>query len=602
MNPGSGLRSTLYGPPYSVERRPDPLSVIVAAVLLVASVATYVVGRRARAAGEEFAAKYELAMRRPEALAAARLEPSADQAAGVLAYTAVEDETGAVRWTGLTEEGREAWMRSLEKRGELLGAARDLALSAAAARPAWPAHRLLAAKLEYLAQRRAGGGGDVARWIVPMRAAIREAPAPGEWAFLVGAMLESWPRLGVADRAGLPVALKEAFRDPAMVGRAFPAAVAALGSEEAAKLVPEEPRLLRAMAEQRAAERDLAGAAAAWKRYDAAEKTARAEDLASLESRARMGDLDGVRLGCRGWVARHGVREVDTEEGRREVARVLELWPGDVEGDWRRDARGELARYFLDGRERAVAGEALARAVAALEGVPDPVRARVAVLAGDRYAWERLVENSEAAGTLEWTPFHLDLARAELAAGKPEAARAALARIAAAARTECAVLLTRREVTRAEKHAALTPGDDEAELAAAIAKTREQLAAVRELSPRGALPVCVDPEDDAKGALRVRLRAEEPVLLSWGWNDGRAGKGLAEGEVEILAPLAGLQGRAFLSARALAGASPKFVSAAIEASASSSWRLQAVAASEAPATQASVAGMAGMERLNSTKP
>ncbi len=573
-----------------------------AVVLLVASVGTYVVGRRARAAGEEFAAAYEVGVRRPEALAAARLEASADLAEGVLAFTAVEDETGAVPWTGLSDEAREAWLRSLARRGELLAAARDLALKAAASRPAWPAHRLLAAKLEFLVQRREGGTGDVTRWLVPMRAAVKQAPTPEAWAFLVGAMLESWPRLGAADRAGLPGALKEAFRDPSMVKQAFPMAVAALGGEEAAKLVPNEPKLLRAVAEQRAEAADLAGAAAAWKRYDAAESAARAEDLASLENRARMGDLDGVRLGCRGWVARHGIREVDTAEGRREVARVLELWPGDVEGDWRRDARGELVRYFLDGREASVEGEALVRAVAALEGVPDPVRARVAVLAGDRYAWERLIENSETAGTLEWTPFYVDLARAELAAGKPEAARAAVSRISAAARTECAVLLLRRDVARAERRAGGTAGDEEAELAAEIARTRGQLSAVRELSPRGALPVCVDPEEDAKGALVVRFSAAEPALVSWGWNDGRAAKGLAEGDVEIVAPLAGLQGRAFFSARALAGAAPTFVSAAIEPTASSAWRLQPVAASAPPATQASVAGMAGREKLNSTKP
>lgn len=573
-----------------------------AAGLLVASVGTYGAGWWARRPGEAFAAKYDLELRRPEALTAARLEPSADQAEGVLAGTAVDDEVGVVRWTGLNEKEREAWMRSLEKRNELLAAARALALSAAAARPAWPAHRLLAAKLEFLAQRRAGGTGEPARWLVPMRAAAKEAPSPWEWAFVAEAMLESWPRLSESERAGLPGALKEAFQEPRVVARAFPAAVAALGSEEATRLVPEEPPLLRAVAELLAAAGDLAGAAAAWTRYDAAEKASRAEDLATLETRARRGDLDGVRRLCRAWVARHGVREADTDVGRREAARVLELWPADVEGDWRRDARGELVRYFLDGREKAVSGEALSRAATALEGVPDAVRARVEVLAGNRYAWERLLESSESAGTLEWTPFHVDVARAELAAGKVKEARVALSRIAAAARTECSVLLARREVTRAERHSGLTPGDDEAELAAAISRTRWQLSEVRELSPRGALPVCVDPEADGEGALRVVLHSGEPALLAWGWNDGLAAKGLVEGDVVVYAPLAGLEGRAFLSTRVLAGAAPELVSASYGDSASSAWRLQQVAASDAPARQASVAGMAGMEKSNSTKP
>jgi len=570
--------------------------------LLAASVAAWGVDVRARRDGEEFAKRYELAARRPEALASARLEPSADQAAAVLASTAVEDETGAVKWNGLTEGEREAWMRSLEKRDELLGAARSLALGAAAARPGWAPHRELAARLTFLEERRKGFPGPAERWLAPLRAAGKEAPSAAGAAFLAAAMLESWPSLSPAERLELPRALEGALADPAGVARLLPAAVAALGAGEAARLVPEEPRLLKALAGERARAGDLAGAEAAWKRYDAAERKARAEDLAAIERRARMKDLDGVRRLCRAWASRHPAREDDGEAGRRQAARVLELWPADVEGDFRRDGRGELVRYFLEGREAFVSGEALRRAVTALREVPEVVVARAALLAGDRYAWERLLEGSETAGTLEWTPFHVDLARAELAAGRLREARAALGRIATAARTECAVLLARREVARAERRAGAAPGDDEAEIAAALSRTRWQLAEVHALSPRGAVPVCVDPEEDAKGALKVRLAVEGPALLAWGWNDGVSAKGLVTGEAEVEAPLAGLQGRAFFSTRVLAGGAPRLVSAAMEEEGPSSWRLQAVAASEAPTTQASVAGMAGMERLNSTKP
>ena len=388
-----------------------------------------------------------------------------------------------------------------------------------------------------------------------------------------------------ADRLLMPEALREAFRDPAMVPRAFPVAVEALGREAALALVPDEPGVLKAVARQRAGAGDVAGAAEAWTRQAEAERRERAEELADLESRARMNDLDGVRRGCRGWVARHGAREMDTEDGRRQAARVLELWPSDVEGEWRNDPRGDLVRFFLDGRQTAVKGEALARAVAALLDVPESVRGRVAVLAGLRYEWERLLESTETAGTLDWTSFHVELARAELAEGKPDAARKALLRMSAAARTECSVLLVRREVTRAERRAGLAPGDKETELAAELARSRARVGEVTELSAGGELPVCVDPEEDAGGVLVVRVRAAEPTLVAWGWNGGQATQALATGEVELEAPLAGLQGRAFFTLKVLAGVTPVFDSARMvaapvsSASASSAWRLQAVAPS-----------------------
>ena len=493
-------------------------------------------------------------------------------------------------------------MRSLEKRDALLESARGLALRAAAARPGWAPHRMLAAKLLFLAERRKGFPNPPETWLAPMRSAAREAASVADEAFLAGALLESWAKLSPAEREALPAALATAFVDPSSVARLVPPAVAALGEDAAARLVPDEPRLLRALAEERAAAGDLDGAAAAWKRFDAAEGRARARDLAGIEERSRMGDVDGARRLCRAWMALHPVRERDTEEGRREAARVLELWPEDAGGSFRRDARGDLVRYFLDGREAAVPGAALARAVAALSDVPEPVRARIAVLADDRYAWERVLATSEATGTLEWTPFHLDVARRHLADGNPGEAREALGRISPAARAECSVLLVRREAARAERRAGRTPGDDEGALADELARTRRRLAEARELSPSGQLPVCVDPETDGVGSLRVRLRMPGPALVAWGWNGGSAAREGAEGEVELVAPLAGIQGRAFFTTRVLAGPAPALVSASIDASASSSWRLQQAAASAAPATQASVAGMAGRERSNSTRP
>lgn len=583
-----------------------------ALLLLVLSGATYARARQARAASEAFAKEWEVELRRPEAAEAARRQPTADFAAGLLASTAVDDETGGVRWDGLSEAAKASWLRSLERRDALVAAARDLALAAAAARPAWPGHALLAAKLEFLAQRRAAARGeatDAARWLGPMRRAVKRAPSPDAWAFLSGAMLESQDRLGAPLRLALPEALAEAFRDPAMVARAFPAAARALGTAEAMALVPDEPRALRAVATERSEAGDLAAAAEAWRRHESAERGARAEELEALEERARMGDLDGVRRGCRLFAGRFRPADADTPEGRRQSARVLELWPADATGDWRRDPRAELVRFFLDGRAGAVQGEALAKAVSQLRDVPEAVRARAALHAGRRYDWERLLESSDATRTLEWTPFHVELALAEAEAGRPDAARAALARMAPAARTECGALLARREVLRAERAAGLNGGDDEAEIAAGLAAARGAAGAAREPAAGGAVTLCVDPEADAGKALEVRVRAERPAVVAWGWNGGRSAQGLVSGEAILVAPLDGLQGRAFFSVRVLSGEAPSFAEAreaprgmGTAASSASSWRLQAVAASEAPQTAASVAGMAGSERLNSTKP
>jgi hypothetical protein len=303
-----------------------------------------------------------------------------------------------------------------------------------------------------------------------------------------------------------------------------------------------------------------------------------------------MGDEDGLRAGCRAFVGAHPPRELDGAEGRRQAARILALWPQDRPGPWRADGRAELLRYFLDGRSEGVDRAAVARAAEALVGVPETDRARLALLSGDRYGWEQAVRESKTVGSLEWTAFFAELARAELAAGRMEKAADALGLIAPPAQGECAVLLARRAYAEAAGDAA-----DAEEAGRLLAAVREAWVGPDAWSTAWSLPLCVDAESD-KGAdrgaeLRITLAAAAPALLAWEVNGGRRGTFVVGPEGASLGvPLDGLQGVAVVSLPILAGPRPAIVSASRRA------------ATAAPATSARVADVAGMERLNSTSP
>ena len=269
---------------------------------------------------------------------------------------------------------------------------------------------------------------------------------------------------------------------------------------------------------------------------------------------------------------------------------MLELWPQDRPGPWRADGRAELLRYFLDGRSEGIDRVAVARAAEVLIGVPDPDRARLALLSGNRYGWERVVRESKTVGSLEWTTFFAELARAELAAGRTKEAAEALGRIAPPARGECAVLLARKAYAEAAGDEA---GAEEA--GRLLAEARAAGIGPAAWSTAWSLPLCVDAESD-KGAdrgveLQIHFAAAATALLAWEVNGGRRGTFVVGPEgASLSVPLDGLQGMAVVSLPLLAGPRPALVSASRRAP------------TAAPATSASVADVAGMERLNSTSP
>jgi hypothetical protein len=523
-------------------------------LLAILSVAHYANLKRRWAPVEQFVRKFGLDVRRPGLLEQTRLEPSPDFAAAVVADAVVRDELGTVNWSELSGEQREAWLASIVERGDELSGALGLMLQATAANPGWAYHRLFVGELAYLKERRTAEGAGHhperwERWLVPLRQATAMAPGlDPAFNFLGAALVESWKVLGEADRKETLKVLARAFLDNGFLSWQFAPAVGVLGRDDALALVPAEPAALVVALAEMTRIGDVPAAARVVRMWESAELKSRRDDLAKLERRAQMSDLDGVRAGCRAWAAAHRLWDFDTSETRRQMARVLDLWPDDVRGTWRRDPRGEMVRYFLDGRTGDVPSAAMARAVGALSGVPETINARVALLASDRYAMDSALRSIGGVGSLEWTPFFVEKARAELRGGQPDEALRSLGRVATAARGECAVLLARRDVAAAFGD---TAGRDEAK--ELLRTTHRRPLGLDSLSPTGVISLCVDPAMDGAGFLEVEVATGTPTLVEWAGNQARWGNRVVEGKAIVRFPLAGLQGRSTFVVGALVG-------------------------------------------------
>ena len=569
-------------------------------LLALLSIAHYARQKGERAAVEPFVKKFGLDVRRPGLLEQTRFEPSADLAAMVVADAVVRDELEAVSWDGLTPEERDAWLASMPRRDEEISEALGLMLRVSAANPGWPFFRLFVGELVSLQARRGrdGIGARPERWLLPLRQAA--AMAPGlDLAFVIPSaiLLENWEVVGDSARAEAPGLLSRAFLDQTFLAVNLGRAVSVLGKEGAMRLVPDEPPALLTALTEMTRIGDVPAAARVLEAWEKAELRNRRIDLEKVERRAGMGDVDGVRTGCRAWAAAHRVLDFDTPETRKQVARILDLWPDDIGGNWRGDPRGEIVRYFLDGRAGDVPPMAMERAVRVLVNVPDTVRARVALLASERYEMEATLHDSAGAGSLEWTPFFVEKARAELREGKAAEAGRSLGRVAAAARGECSVLLARRAVAEALGDAA---GRDEVD-GLLLASQRGKLGP-DSVSPTGAISLCVDPARDGSGFLEVEVAAPGPTLVEWAGNQARWGDRLVEGKAVVRFPLAGLQGRSTFAVAGIAGG--RVVVSRVERTPGRPSRSgeATAAASDAPRTAASMAGVAGSEKLNSTSP
>jgi hypothetical protein len=423
--------------------------------------------------------------------------------------------------------------------GEWRRMARDSMLEAAALRPGWAEHRHL------LGLSDDEPSGERARRVLLL--AARAAPgAIDYWTALARADLGAWPALPAAARAAAVEVFRRAVESEDFVSDEYAAVEAALGSHPARALLPENPGVLSAAAGSLAERGDIPGAASLMMRGQAAERSERERELADLERRELLGDADGLRRRCGVWFERHPFREQDDAEGRRQLARLLALWPNDRFGSWARDPRARLVRFFLDGRLSALPADPLLRTIESLTGVPDAVRARVMLASGRVGTAQTLARG--AIFSPDWDAYFLELARIQLEAGKISEAGSALSKLSFGAREGCEALLARRSIARAL---------EDATAAVAIEK---RISAMREpppedLAARGSLSVCVDPEWSRDRLLRLVAPPGPPALLAWGWDGGRAGVvSLPERGGTVLVPLTVFAGQRTLWVSFLAGA------------------------------------------------
>ncbi|MGH9444074.1 MAG: hypothetical protein ACRD16_17560 [Thermoanaerobaculia bacterium] len=533
----------------------------------VVSIQVFVRDLALRRRAESFFSRFTLDVRRPLDRESIPLAPSGDWTAGIAASSALSDAAEGISLAKMSPGMRRLWLDSATKVGDELKASEDLIRAAIASRPGWPYYRFLLGELIYVRENREQNR-DLAlhpdKWAVPLRTAASGAPGDDSiWRFLGGAYVETWQVIPDSARPGALSVLRRGFLDPDFVSSALPPAVLLLGRERALDLVPAQTSSLKAAFLFCAGRGDVESAFRVGRLLESAERAGRQEDLAKIDERYRRRDYNGLRAACVAWTSSHSIFEFDDPAGRRDLARVLERWPEDAPGSWSEDPRGALIRYFLDGRERDAPPEGLEKAVSALAGVPDYVRARVRLLSGDESGAEQIARQAPTAGSFEWTRYFLDLARARLRRGDPAAAREALSRLSPGALGECGALIVRRDVARAAGDAGEV-ASIERELTAATGLPRppDPGSAGRMISPaewtsQGSLSLCLDPSRTNGRVLSIDLRVSENAsqspnpeavppslaLVSYGWNDGREGSILVAGGTKLNVPLDGMEGR-----------------------------------------------------------
>lgn len=484
--------------------------------------------------------------RRPEEVGAMRFEPAPDLARGIAAAAALADARAESPASSATPAG------ATPRADEELAAARDLLLASIAKRPGWAYHRFLLGQLTYelqTAPRDSQRSADVETWARPMRLAAAASPGlDAIWSAFATMSLESWPKLSPQDQSAATPVFRRALQDPHFVSAQFLRLSGAVGREQAMALLPESPELLRAAAEALTANGDLQVAAALLSRSEAAQRKSSADRLAKIEERFRMRDKNGLRAACVEWANENAVAELDEPGRRAEAARVLELWPGYRGGPWDGDPRADLLRFFLDGRESSVDAATLSHTVDALSDVPDSVRARVKLRAGDLVSAQELAGRPENQGSPEWSLYYVDLARFLLKQGRAREARGALDLISPSSRDECDSLLARRDVALSLQ--------DQAEVSLVASRLEAQRYGSRGQASEadgGPLTLCVDPSLGASQAVNLRLIPQAPAIVQYGWGGAHLATLFLPSERNVSIPLAGLSGRRQLTVRSIAG-------------------------------------------------
>jgi len=539
--------------------------------LSVVSVARYVRDRADRRSAEEFLKRFDVAARRPADAATVPLAPSADLAANVVADIALSDAHGTHRLDGVSPELRARWLRAMEAIDDELLAARAVTLDAIARRPGWAAHWSMLGMLVYTWQRRQPmlpSAIDVPQWFEPLRLGLQLSPGDGPSATaLATAVLEQWPSMPAGIRGQTSPIFSRALIDDQFASAAFPIVIQAIGRHEALALLPGEPRTLHAASASLAEQGDVAGAIAIYRKWEIAEWRSRAIDLERLEERARLHDVESLRNMSIDWMTTHSATDFDTPVSYDQLVRVLQLTINDRKGSWRTDPRASVLRFLLNHRmtagrpartgiETVPGGTAVGNAMSALADVPDPIRARARLLAGDLFGAESLLHRSDSAGSFEWTPFLVDLARFRLTLNMPDAARRALDSLAPAAQNECEALLAGMEIDRTSG----TEATDGPARTLRVAELPDESWHDAEV-----ISLCIDPEGSSRSYLVTTIEADALSLVSYGWNEGRrASVVVPAGRFRLTVPLAGRWGRNLFFVRTIIGGPARPVTSTIE--------------------------------------
>jgi hypothetical protein len=474
-----------------------------------------------RRPAERFAREFGFDIRRPLEAETIRIAPSGDLAADIVADAALRDAEDEPLPESLDSRLTRAWAAARSRKAEELSSARRLLLEALASRPGSATHRFLLGRVAFVEGRIAGASADTARlerWRRPLRAAAAAGPGvDAVWGALSRAHLETWPLLPPAVQGEARDIFRRAFFDSGVVSRDFLAVREAIGPE-ADLLLPADAAALSAAVDSLDGRAGVPATLALLKRLDRANRADRAARLREIERLHRQGETERLLDACESFAAQNPAGLFDDPAGRREVARVLELWPGGHAGSWPDDRRAEIVRFFLAGREPDVRPAALERALETLSGVPDSVRAEVQVLNGETGEAEELAAAAGGAGESEWISYFVRLARAYISRGQAGEAAEALARLAPAAREECDGVLARRDVARA-----LGDADDARLLDQRLADLRAAAESKKDWSSGENLSLCVTPEDIRNGVLAVEVEADNAAIVAYGWDGGRSG-------------------------------------------------------------------------------
>lgn len=499
---------------------------LVACGLAFASYALFDADRAARVPAQQFAERYTMPLRNPDTVSSLRFAPSGDFAGDLVADATLHDVASPVRLTDLEPAVRDAWIDSVQSQDAQLESACGVMLDALAARPGWPYHAILLGQLVYTREAQSLSPDLVAkyrRWAEPLNAGARSAPADAQlWQVLALAYLQTWPDLAHAHANEAANVFRNAFASPEFVRAAFIPATRTIGVDAAVANLPDVPKSLWSAYQLLASSGDVRSAWRVHQRWDQVEWRQRDIDLRALEQIATRRDAGVISRACRAWAAAHSVWDYDTPAARAQAARVLDLWPVSDSGRWPNDPRMDMINYFLAGRSESIDGAILARAAGPIAGVPLSRQAQLHVLASDITSAESFARSTESFGTLEWTPYIIELSRYWLRKGDREKALAALDAVAPAARSECEAGIAQREASAQF-------------VAAALPRVGLQWIG------RASVPLCLAKRSAVK--VTFSLVSGDAVIVDYGWDGARTGsmlltQGDHPAEV-VLPPLAG---------------------------------------------------------------